>query len=99
MHLDGLTHMQIFEVSLQVANGTWFNNIQKGDLKLNSNLNQSYTIEVLLIYCRCYSYTRGVTSIYHSKYGNVGDENRCFTTTNNRGEYRGRAGQYIGPIG
>jgi hypothetical protein len=47
MHLDGLTRMQIFEVSLQVANGTWFNNIQKGDLKLNSNLNQSYTIEVL----------------------------------------------------
>jgi hypothetical protein len=47
MNLYGLTHMQIFEVSLQVSIETWFNNIQIGDLNLNSNLNQSYTIEVL----------------------------------------------------
>jgi hypothetical protein len=28
------------EVSLQVVNEPWFINIQRGDLKLNSNLNQ-----------------------------------------------------------
>jgi hypothetical protein len=29
VNLDGLTCIKKFEVSLQVANGTWFNKIQK----------------------------------------------------------------------
>jgi hypothetical protein len=44
VNLDGLICIKNFEVSLQVANRTWFNNIKKGDLNSNSNLNQDYSV-------------------------------------------------------
>jgi hypothetical protein len=50
VNLDGLMCIKKFEVSLQVANRIWFNNIQKRDLNSNSNLNQDYSVE---LHCRC----------------------------------------------
>jgi hypothetical protein len=54
MNLDGLMCIKKFKVSLEVTNRTWFNNIQKGDLNSNSNLNQDYSVEV---HCRCFVHT------------------------------------------
>jgi hypothetical protein len=40
VNLYDLTCIKKIEDYLQVANGTWFINIQSGDLNLNSNLNE-----------------------------------------------------------
>jgi hypothetical protein len=50
VNLDGLTCMQKFEVSLQVANGTWFTNIQTRfdfEFKLKPKLHCTCTADTL----------------------------------------------------
>jgi hypothetical protein len=50
VNLDGLTCMQKFEDIIQVANRTWFNNIQIGfdfEFKLKPKLHCRCTIELL----------------------------------------------------
>jgi hypothetical protein len=48
LNLDGLTLVQKFEVSLQVASRTWFNNIQaRFDFEFEYNSNQLHTVDSL----------------------------------------------------
>jgi hypothetical protein len=48
-----LTYIQKFEVSLYMANETWFNNIQKGDLNLNMGVTLLVHIKnQQLVFCK-----------------------------------------------
>jgi hypothetical protein len=57
-----LSHIQSFEVSLQVVTKTWFkyNEGFEGEFKFTPIYNVDYIIEVPLKHCGCYNDTRGV---------------------------------------
>jgi hypothetical protein len=52
INLDGLTCIQEFEVPIQVANKTWFNNIKIKGLNSKLNLNNDILYITLQMYYR-----------------------------------------------
>jgi hypothetical protein len=67
MNLDGPTCVENLDVPLQVANMTWFINIQKEGFEFEFNPKPSYTfkntIRVLQKHRSCYNDTRGVIAL------------------------------------